>query len=94
MPLYALLWDPADLESPRAVGLDDIDGLVSGGTASFDATHGLDRVELEDGRFLWAEGTAGLEHRLDLVDEYGLAGWAAWRFGFDHPGIWELIAGR
>jgi spore germination protein YaaH len=94
MPFYALVWDPADLESPRAVGLDEIDLLITEGTASFDAVHGLARVELEDGRFLWAEDTAGLDHRLDLVEEHGLAGWAAWRFGFDHPGIWELMADR
>jgi hypothetical protein len=82
------------LESPRAVGLDEIDRLSAEGTASPDRALGIERVDLADGRFLWAETTDGLGHRFDLVAEHGLAGWAAWRFGFDHPGIWDLIGSR
>lgn len=92
LPFYGQVWDPSDLERPRAVGIGDLEGLIDGGEVSFDASQGLDRVDLSDGRFFWAETTAGLQHRFDLVAEHGLAGWAAWRFGFDHPGIWELVA--
>ena len=94
MPFYGLVWEPAELESPRAVGLDEIDRLSAEGTASPDRALGIERVDLADGRFLWAETTDGLGHRFDLVAEHGLAGWAAWRFGFDHPGIWDLIGSR
>jgi spore germination protein YaaH len=94
VPFYGRIWDPDDLESPRAIRIGDLEQLVGDGTVSFDPWHGLDRVDLNDGRFFWAETTAGLEHRFDLVAEYRLAGWAAWRFGFDHSEIWNLVASR
>jgi len=94
VPFYGRVWDPEDLERPRAMGIGDLELLVAEGRASFDPSHGLDRVELDDGRFFWVETTTGLEHRFDLVAEYGLAGWAAWRFGFDHPEIWNLVDSR
>lgn len=93
-PFYARIWDPTALERPAAVGVGDLESLMSEGEASHDRAHGLDRVELPNGRFFWAETTAGLEHRFDLVDEYGLAGWAAWRFGFDNTDVWELVESR
>lgn len=91
VPFYARIWDPAELDSPAAVGIGELDSLIDRGEVSHDPTTGLDRVVLPDGRFFWAETTEGLEHRFDLVDEYGLAGWAAWRFGFDSPDVWDLI---
>ncbi|MGH8945414.1 MAG: glycosyl hydrolase family 18 protein [Acidimicrobiia bacterium] len=94
VPFYGRVWDPDDLERPRAIGIGDLELLVADGKVSFDPSHGLDRVDLHDGRFFWVETTAGLEHRFDLVAKYGLAGWAAWRFGFDHPEIWNLVDSR
>jgi len=94
VPFYGLVWDPADLEHPEVTGISDLGKLMGDGEVSFDGSYGLDRVDLPDGRFFWAETTAGLEHRFDLVTEYRLAGWAAWRFGFDNPGIWELVDSR
>jgi spore germination protein YaaH len=94
VPFYGRVWDPDDLERPRAIGIGDLELLVGKGKVSFDTSYGLDRVDLDDGRFFWVETTAGLEHRFDLVAEYGLAGWAAWRFGFDHPEIWNLVDSR
>ncbi len=40
---------------------------------------------------IWLEDTASLEERLKLMKEYGLAGNAAWRLGFDNSDTWELI---
>lgn len=94
VPFYGRVWDPEDLQRPRAVGIGDMERLIEEGDVTFDPGYGLDRVDLADGRFLWAETSAGLGHRLDLVADYGLAGWAAWRFGFDGPAIWELVGDR
>lgn len=94
IPFYGRVWDPDDLESPTAVGIGELGRLVGGGTVGFDPAHGLDRVELGDGRFFWAETPRGLEHRFELVEGYGLAGWAAWRFGFDSPAVWEVVNER
>lgn len=94
VPFYGRVWDPEDLQRPTAVGIGDLERLIEEGDVTFDPRYGLDRVDLADGRFLWAETSAGLGHRLDLVADYGLAGWAAWRFGFDGPAIWELVGDR
>lgn len=94
VPFYARIWDPAELDSPTAVGIGELDSLIDQGDVFRDPATGLDRVVLPDGRFFWAETPEGLGHRFDLVDEYGLAGWAAWRFGFDSPDVWDLIESR
>ncbi|MFP4554482.1 MAG: glycosyl hydrolase family 18 protein [Actinomycetota bacterium] len=94
VPFYVRIWDPAELDSPAAVGIGELDSLIDQGEVSHDPATGLDRVVLPDGRFFWTETAGGLKHRFDLVDGYGLAGWAAWRFGFDGPEIWELMESR
>jgi spore germination protein YaaH len=91
VPFYGRIWDPDELERPRARGVGSIADLASGGAATFDPTFGLDRVTLDDGRFLWREDPALLADRLTLVDDFGLAGWAAWRLGFDSPGLWDVL---
>jgi spore germination protein YaaH len=93
IPFYGRIWDPADLEKPSARGVGTISRLAAGGTAVYDRDFGLDMVTLGDGRFLWLEDAALLRDRLTLVGRYGLAGWAAWRLGFDSPALWEQLLG-
>ncbi len=40
---------------------------------------------------IWLENEASLRLRLQLVEEYGLAGVASWRRGFEKPSVWPLI---
>jgi spore germination protein YaaH len=91
IPFYGRVWDPNDLNAPKARGIATIESLAASGEATFDPEFGLDRITLADGRFLWREDSALLAERLSLVDEYGLAGWAAWRLGFDSPALWEAL---
>lgn len=92
VPFYGRVWDPDDLESPRALSIDAIENLARNGTAAWDEAYDLNRIELPDGRFLYLEDSAVLADRLNLVDEYGLAGWAAWRLGLDSATLWQTIA--
>ncbi len=94
VPFYGRVWDPEDLDNPRALPIYRIEDLAEGGTARWDDTFGLSRVELENGRFLYLEDSAVIAERLGLVDEYGLGGWAAWRLGLDSPSLWDAIANR
>lgn len=64
VPFYGRVWDPADLERPETMGIDDLGQLMGDGEVSFDPAYGLDRVDLTDGRFFWAETAAGLAYRL------------------------------
>ena len=40
---------------------------------------------------IWLEDEAALEAKLKLMKEYGLAGTAAWRLGFEKSSTWDLI---
>lgn len=40
---------------------------------------------------IWLEDAQSLEVKLQLIKDYGLAGTAAWKLGFETSDIWELI---
>ena len=40
---------------------------------------------------IWLEDTASLEVKLQLIQEYSLAGSAAWKLGFETSDVWDLI---
>lgn len=40
---------------------------------------------------VWVEDASSLEPKLQLIKEYGLAGSAAWRLGYEKTEIWDLI---
>lgn len=44
----------------------------------------------EDGNFcqIWLENEASIEEKMKLVQEYGLAGVAEWKLGFERSSIW------
>lgn len=90
VPAYGRLWDPDALGEPRAVSLAALDRLD--GERSFDDAFGLERIDLADGRFFWVDNEV-TQQRVDLAAEYGLAGWAVWRLGLDHSGLWEAFPG-
>ncbi len=94
VPLYGRIWDPEEPERPRAVGIGYLESVAETGLRRLDERFGIDRVDLPDGRFLWLETAEGLRHRVDLVEDLGLAGLAAWRLGFDHGRVWEVMAGK
>ncbi len=88
LPAYGRIWDPAALDAPRAVSLGHLATL--GGRRSPDAEFGIDRVDLDDGRFFWAEHEE-TSNRIGLAETYGLSGVAIWRLGLDSPALWEAF---
>ncbi len=90
VPLYGRIWSGS---TPTAVGIGTIEQAVRDGVVTPDPQFGVDRVTLPDGRVTWAETVGGLQHRVDLVDRFGLAGTGSWRLGFDVPGVWSVLAG-
>ena len=85
IPAYGRLWDPAELDAPRALGFGDFADLQ--GERSADEKFGMDRIDLEDGRFFWVDFEATPE-RVALGRRYGLSGVAIWRLGFDDERLW------
>ena len=88
LPAYGRIWDPDELDAPRAVSLGFLETLD--GVRTPDPEHGVDRVELDDGRFFWSEHEVQAA-RAQLAEEYGLSGVAVWRLGLDAPSLWDAL---
>ena len=43
---------------------------------------------------IWLEDAQSIDRKLALVDEYGLAGWSAWKLGYETPDVWNVIEGH
>jgi spore germination protein YaaH len=92
IPFYSRIWNPEDLNKPKAAGIGTIVELAESNPRTYDPEFDLDRVELEDGRFFWAEDYDSLAIRMQLARDSGVAGVAAWRLGLDSPEVWPIVA--
>lgn len=102
VPLYSRDWadDPAEeqgIDLTATLGMAAMRSRLAerGAQASFDHTAGqfLWTYTDEAGRphRVWQEDTDSLARRASLVADYGLAGTAAWRAGFEPPEAWHAI---
>ena len=83
--------------SSTAMGMVQALGIVeeAGVEVQWDDVAKLDYATWEeDGTTyrVWLENVRSLEPRLQLMQQYELAGVAAWKIGFETPDIWELIS--
>jgi putative cell wall-binding protein len=91
VPLYGRVWRGT---TPATATMADMERFARDGRRTPDPRFGVDRIDLPDGRYTWAETVAGLPHRTSLVETFGLAGTASWRLGFDIPEVWAVLAPR
>jgi len=102
IPFYTRLWEIEYLEggsekvSSRAYGMDRIKSILeeAGAQITFCEESGQNVAAYQQGDKyykVWLEDLTSLESRLALVEEYGLAGAAAWRRGFESNEIWDLF---
>ena len=91
VPTYGRIWNEADIDSPRAVGIGAIAATAAAGEVQNDPEFLVPRVDLGDGSFTWLEDYTAFRVRAGLVPEYGLSGWAAWRLGLDTPEAWNQL---
>ena len=40
---------------------------------------------------IWLEEEQSIEEKMTLIREYGLAGVASWRLGYERSSIWDVI---
>ena len=80
----------------EAYGMAEIDYMLSqvGATPTWDdeVKQNYATWESEGSTYeVWIEDASSLEPKLQLIKEYGLAGSAAWRLGYEKTEIWDLI---
>ena len=100
IPFYTRLWktNASGEVSSEAIGMDKADQILSDYkvTAGWSSETSQDYAEFtdEDGNFcqIWLENEASIEEKMKLVQEYGLAGVAEWKLGFERSSIWDVIA--
>ena len=49
-------------------------------------------VTAEGTQKIWLEDEKSLEEKMKLVQQYELAGVAAWKLGFERADVWEIIS--
>lgn len=98
VPFYTRLWhtdNDGDLTS-SALGMSSAEQTVSnnGATPEWSDEAGQYYAEFEnaDGFYqIWLEEEASIEEKAKLLKEYGLAGIASWRLGYEKDEIWDVI---
>jgi len=101
VPFYTRLWKET-VENGKTTVTPTALGMAGTGqwlqeenvTPEYQADTGLLYAEKKAGNHtykIWIEDASSMKKRVQLVNQYELAGVAAWRRGFETPDIWEVI---
>jgi len=102
VPFYTREWRETDLGYGRVrvrsstMWMSDVEERMAryGLTPQWLDAAGQHYIEYADESYrykVWIEDAKSIGLKVDLVGKYGLAGVAAWRKGFEKPGIWDVI---
>ena len=98
VPFYTRLWltNPDGELSSSALGMNTAAKTVknNGGTPEWSEEAGQYYAEFEnkEGFYqVWLEEETSIEEKAKLIKEYGLAGIASWRLGYEKDEIWDVI---
>lgn len=98
IPFYARLWKTSGAAlSSEAIGMDAAQEAVSTNQAEiyWDQSVGQNYAtyELEGDTYqIWLEDAESVAAKVKLVPQYGLAGVAQWKLGFENSSIWQVIS--
>ena len=102
IPLYTRVWatDTNGLVESFSAGMTEAYGYLEshGVTPVYDETTGQNYGQYTsdvDGRLyqIWLEDETSIRSRMEMIQEYDLAGVASWRIGWESgPEIWQIIA--
>jgi len=100
MPFYCRVWEVAEdgsVKTSTAYGMGAIQSYLTtnGATATWDDSLGQYYAEFTKGDTtykIWVEDDTSIEEKLKVMDNYGLAGAAFWKKGFDTTSVWNVIA--
>ena len=98
VPFYTRLWqiNSSGELSSSALGMSSAEKTVANNNASpeWSEETGQYYAEFEnaDGYYqIWLEEERSIEEKAKLIKEYGLAGIASWRLGYEKDEIWDVI---
>jgi len=99
VPFYGYDWNTASGPPARALHYSELAELVRarGITPGYDEASQTATLSYSDGgqrHEVWYEDARSLAAKLDLVEQYSLAGAAAWRLGHEDPQVWEAFGAR
>ena len=99
-PFFTRLWSTEGDNAPesKALGMRDAKEALAlyGMTAYRDEDTGQNYAEIKEGdilRQIWLEDEESVAGRLAIAAEYGCAGFAWWKLGFETSDIWDVISG-
>lgn len=98
MPFYTRLWiERSNGLNVKSYSMASIKELLStwNVTPVLDPVSGQNYVEYvkEDGIYkVWLEDYDSISKRIALMNKYDLAGYGAWRLGYETPDIWEILS--
>lgn len=98
VPFYTRVWSTSSgTVSSEAVGMETAQNFLTknGLTAVWDETTCQNYAEFTDdtGTFyqVWMEDTKSLQVRLNVMENYKIAGIAEWKLGFETSDVWDTI---
>lgn len=98
VPFYTRVWKTtAGVLSSEALGMSDAARFMKRNQIEtyWDKKSCQNYGEFNDGESfyqIWMEDAESLEVKMGLVKEYGLAGVASWKLGFEQKNIWQVLS--
>lgn len=97
IPFYTRIWETNGSEvSSQAVGMDTAEEYIRAHDieVNWDEETCQNYGEYTNGGILyqvWLEDEKSIEVKLNVMGNYGIAGVASWRLGFEKPEVWDVI---
>jgi len=99
MPFYIRCWKEKDgkVVSSEAISMTKAAQYAKENYAvvEYDSMHGLDKYSWWSGNYryvFWMENAHTIAERAKIAREYGLAGVASWRRGFETGDVWQALS--
>lgn len=99
IPFYTRIWKTEGAQvTSDAVGMNSAEQFLAnnGVSAQWDDTTCQNYAEFEkDGAVyqVWLEDEQSIQVKLNVMENYGIAGVSAWKLGFERPSVWNVIDG-
>lgn len=104
VPFYTRLWKEEYVKessktvvTSKAISMEEAERVITENKAvkTWDAVSGqyFATYKKDNATFkIWLEDERSIKLKAELVNKYGLAGIASWKYGLEKPAVWDVIA--